>query len=254
MNTININYAKTCLPLSITRGNVEQRMQKARLFNLKFYDELQSCIKDDKIAPKTFARMLQKVAGHKFGIDILPAQDKSKSQMNYSLSYTPKKTEHKGYILTLPMVFYNEKIHKSYAPIFLKVTQNLFNELFNPKIHSRFMALFKKGYNIKSIMEFYESNLTKQETLIPENLEKFLEGKSAQEKIDSLHFLRYKLMSEKNTAQASSGIDKRIERHNNLQYIRPEGFYSLDKYKYDEKISILNDKLAEIIQNERRFI
>lgn len=251
MNTIKINYAKTCLPLSITKGNVEQRMQKARLCNLKFYDELQSCIKDDKIDPKAFARKLQKVAGRKFGIDILPALDKSKISMAYNLSATPQKTEHKGYALTLPMVFLNEKIHKSYAPIFLKETQNLFNELFNPKIHSRFMTLFKKGYNIKSIIEFYESNLTKKETLTPENLEKFLEGKSAQEKIETLQYCRNKLMSEKNTAQASSGIDKRIERHNNLQYIRPEEFYSLDKYKYDEKISILNNKLTEIVQNER---
>lgn len=249
MSTVNVNYAKLNLPLSITKGNVEQRMQKARLLNLKFYDELQGCIKNDKIDPKAFVRKLQRVAGHKFGIDILPILDKK--QRSDRLSYNLEEVGHKGYTLTLPMVFYNEKIHKSSALVFLKETQNLFNELFNPKIYSRFMALFKNGYDIKSIIEFYKSNLAKKAELTSENLEKFLDGKSLQEKIETLQYCRYKLMSEKNTAQASFKIDEKIQHYNTLQYIRPEGFYSLDKYKYDEKILILNNKLAEIIQNKR---
>lgn len=251
MGTIKINYVKSNLPLSITKGNVEQRMQKARLFNLKFYDELQGCIKNNEIAPKTFARKLQEVAGYKFGINILPAKSSDNVKMSYSLNYGLKKVEQKGYSLNLPMVFYNEKIHKSSAPKFLKETQNLFNELFNPKIRSRFIALFNKGYDIKSVMKFYESNLTKEAKLTPENLEKFLDGKSAQEKIETLQFCRYKLMSEKNTAQAAYRIDGHIQRHNNLTYVRPDGYYSLDKYQYDEKINTLNSKLAEIIQAER---
>ena len=46
-----INRTKAFIPLKISQGTTEQRFQKARLFNLKFYDELQDCIKDKEIAP-----------------------------------------------------------------------------------------------------------------------------------------------------------------------------------------------------------
>lgn len=248
MVQIKINHAKSFLPLSTSTGSAVQRMQKARLFNLKFYDNLQECIRNNEIAPRTFIKALRDTMGANIGIDIAPVNSKEEAYMAYCLN---AKGVCNGYMLGLPKAFYTEKIHKNSAPTFLNETQNMFNEIFNPKILQRFKILVNKFYNIKSILQFYKENVSGTATLTPEALENFLKNKRYQEQIDLLQFMRYKLLSEQNTAQAKYQIDKRIECHNNFKYERKENYYDLDKYQFGTKLGLIQNKLAEAIKLER---
>lgn len=243
-----IHHLKTSIPLSVSVGSVEQRFQKARLFNLKFYDELQDCIKKDEIKPRVFSNKLKSVLGAKLGITILPVDAAKDSYTKYSLN---QNFETIGYTLGLPLDIFSNGIHKNYAPYFLKETQNLLNEAFNPKIIKRFMCLLSKGADINKIIGFYQKNLASEALLEDAALEEFLHEKTSTQSIDELQFLRYRLLSEKNTKLASYQIDRRIGRHNDLHYVRPEGYYSLEKYHYDEKLNKLENKLQELIQENR---
>lgn len=250
MNRLKINRIKTHLPLLPSRGTTEQRLQKARVLNYSFYDALQYEFKKDMITPASFIKVLQNVVGAKIGLSIGKANDKLGSFVKYCLN---QKLCCNGYFLQLPFANFEEKIHKSSAPIFLKETQNLMNEVLNPKFMQRYANIVNKGYNIDAMVDFYKNNIEKTNMLSTDSLEKFLSNKAAREKIDTLQFLRYRLMSEKNTEFASYQIDKKIEYHNKLKFIRPNNYYDLGKYKYDEKIQILNNKLLEIIQSERNL-
>ena len=135
----------------------------------------------------------------------------------------------------------------------MKQTQNLFNEAFNPKILKRYAAILSAGLeNSKTVVDFYAKNVSGTSVLSRDALSGFLQDKSSKQKIDILQFMRYKLMSERNTLQASYQIDRRIERHNNLKFIHKQAEdYSLEKYQFEDKFKLLEEKLAETIQAER---
>lgn len=248
MITYKINHAKSTIPLAISKGTTAQRMQKARVLNLAFYDKLQGAIKNNQIAPRTFVSKLRSIIGAKPGIYISEVDSNKNCYTNYCFDAKAKSL---GYTIGLPWTDHTQNIHKNNAAFFLKQTQNLLNELFNPKIFSRFIALANSGENIDSILSFYDTNLSQKANLEPEILDKFLENKSNKQKINTLQFLRYKLLSEQNTTQASYQIDKRIEKHNGFRYQRPENYYDMEQYHYENKLRILNENLAEVLQNER---
>lgn len=248
MIRLKINSTKNFIPLSISKGTSEQRMQKARLLNLAFYDNLQNSIRNNEIAPKTFINRLNSTIGTKLGISISETQNKNESYTSYCFNEKGKST---GYVLGLPLAFYTRNIHKNNAQTFLKETQNLLNEAFNPKIFQRFVTLVNKGYDVKSIVNFYTDNISQTAILKEEDLKNFLENKPNSEKIDTLQFMRYKLLSEKNTQIASKQINNRIEKHNNFKYEHPENYYNLEKYQYNNKLEIINTLISNSIKLER---
>ena len=248
MIKLKINNAKTFIPLSISKGTQEQRMQKARLLNLAFYDNLQECIRNNEIAPRTFINKLNSTIGTRLGINIIGTESKKDSCLSYCFN---SKATSIGYTIGLPLTFYSDRIHKNNAQTFLKETQNLLNEAFNPKILRRFVKLINKGYDIKSIINFYKNNIAQTAVLNKKDLDTFLDKKSNTEKIDILQFFRYKLLSEKNTLEATKQIDKRIEKHNNLRYEHHENYYNLEKYQFDSKFGTINQILSDFIQLER---
>ena len=244
-----INHSKNFVPLSIAKGSQEQRMQKACSYNLAFYDNIQDCIRKNEIAPRTFINKLNSTIGAKLGINIINVEKQKDAQTSY---YFNDKCKSIGYAIELPKSsFSNNNIHKNSARTFLIECQNMLNEAFNPKILQRYVVLFNKGYDITSIKNFYKNNISQTAELKAENLEKFLENKSNTEKIDSLQFIRYKLMSEKNSTEAIEQIDKRIEKHNNFKFVNSSDYYDNKKYQFDEKIEILNKALLNTIKNER---
>ena len=234
----------------MTKGTAESRFQKARLLNLRFYDNLQEHIKNDMVAPRTFCKTLKDTLGAKnFGLDIMEENNINQGKLMYAFDH---KAESRGYLLSLPLTLFNEKIHKNSCKTFLHRTQTLFNELFNPKIFCRYISLVNKNRNIKTIMNFYGKNISETNTLTQETLNKFIEKVPSKAKVDVLQLFRYKLLSEQNTHRASNQIDKKIQHYNNFTYVRPEGFYNLDKYKYDEKFEIINKKLLDTIKKHRK--
>lgn len=251
MFKIKINNAKTYLPSSMRSGTMEQRFQKARLMNLRFYDNLQDSFRDREVAPRTFAKVLRESSHKDISVEIFESPKEKSSLLTHKLN---KNAENKGYIMFLPFNYLTQKIHKNNAPIFLRETQNFFNEIFNPKIFKRATSLTKNLTLSPKVLEFYAQKVSGTSNFSKLELEAFLsEINNKKLQIDALQYLRYKLQCEQNTSKAAFQIDRSIEKHGGFKYVKPDNAYSQEKYHYEDKMQIIKDKLIDLINSERNL-
>ena len=229
-------------------GTTEQRLQLARLMNLRFYDNLQDGIKNREIKPGTFKNILRSTIGQPIKIVMAESLNQKAGRLLHSIN---EKAEAIGYTLELPHTVYYKNIHQSTSLIFLQETQKLFEEVLNPKFFQRFINMFAKGYNMSEISEFYNANIRKTQKLTGKALDKFLEKKSAREQIETLQFIRYQLIKEKNACVGLKDIEKSIARHTGLKYIHDENFYSFKDYDFEGKFALIESRLKRLIQTER---
>lgn len=243
-----INKIRTFLPLSVSKGTTEQRLQKARDFNLKFFKDLQYEIENREIKPAAFKRTLKENSSPEIGIKLLESTD---SNIRLSSSTTTK-CKINGYSFYFPLTFFSKNIRQSMEQSFLAETQSFFNHIFNPKFLTREISIINKGYHTEQLRPFYAENITGTKVLKKEVLNDLLKGKKPAERIDYLQALRYKLLDEMNTRKAEFQIDKLIEKFENIKFLNKN--YDLTPYRYEEKMTLLNTRLKQSIQEARESV
>lgn len=244
-----IDYPKTHVPLSMAKGSTEQRLHLARLMNLRFYDNLQDYIKNKEVKPGTFKKVLRDTVGYPIRIDIAESLNPKSGEMHHVL--VSNKGISRGYSIALPMTDYYKNIHQSTSLIFLQETQKFFEEILNPKFFKRFLTLLAKGYDMKSLTEFYQKNIQGTQKLTAKSLDRFLQNKPASQQIDTLQFFRYQLMKEQNNCAGIKGIEGRIAKYQGLKYQHSADFYSFKDHDFDEKFALLESRLKHLISSER---
>ena len=249
MLKLRIDYPKTYVPLSMAKGSTEQRLHLARLMNLRFFDNLQDSFKAREVKPGTFKKILRETVGHPIKIDIAESLDPKSGEMRHIL--LGDKGISRGYSIALPLTDYYKNIHQSTSLIFLQETQKFFEEILNPKFFKRFLTMLGKGYNMKEITEFYQTNIQNTQKLTAKSLDKFLQNKPTAQKIDILQFFRYQLMKEQNSCAGIKGIEGRIAKYQDLKYNHSGDFYSFKEHDFEEKFALLESRLKHIIQTER---
>ena len=247
MIKISIDKSKTFLPLNIAKGTTEQRLQKARLLNLKFYDNLQYEIIKREIKPAAFKRTLKSTAGAKIGIDIFNAGCENASNLTFRIN---KDRKIKGFSFFLPLEYWTGNIRQSLQTVFLRETQKFFNEICNPKFAARKLTIYNKFRNLSEVDAFYAQNINGKNELKNDILKDFLSKRSDREKIDILQYLRYTLQCEQNIKKAEYQVDRHIEKAENLKFINKN--YDLTDYKYDKKFELLEKELKDIIKSVRQ--
>lgn len=250
MVKLKINYPKSYVPLTMSKGTTEQRLQKARLMNLRFFDNLQDSFKNREVKPSTFKKVLKSTLGCKsVKVNIFDSSTRGTgSQMVHAFN---EKGITDGYWIEIPYTGYTQNIKLSSARIFLQETQKFFEEIFNPKFFKRAVSMTNKGYNGKEIINFYQNNVHKTQKLNSKTLENFLKGKPATEQIDTLQFFRYELQKEQNRCKGLKGIEKSIEKHTGLQQVHSSDFFEFKEYNFNQKFEIIENKLRQLIQTER---
>ena len=251
MTMITINKSKMFLPLSSAKGTAAQRLEKARQLNLTFYKNLQDRFIKREVKLGAFKQELQKAAGMNLGVEITEVIPQSKVALTHLVSNAnlAKTCKIDKYLFELPFTFQKNSIKKCSANIFLRETQKFFNEILNPKFLAREVSLINKYKNLAEAGRFYNENIAGKNQLKTERLENLIKDKPAAEQIDMLQYFRYKLLSEENIHNADYEIDKLIEKMDNMHYEKKN--YDLSAYNYDNKKSVLNKKLADILKNER---
>lgn len=244
---IKINKPKTFLPLSIAKGTTEERFAKATQSNLKFYKDLSYDFKDREVGLPTFKRSLREATGNRINIQTFANEEDLTTSV--SSSYWGKTNKYSGYTLKLPVRIWTDKVQQRTAPLFLNETQNFFSYIFNPKFLARKISMLNKGHDVAGADDFFKSNLSGAQKLDKEALETFLEDKSNAEQINILQALRYDLMLEKSTKSAQFAIDKQIEKIEHVKMLGKN--YDLSQFNYDEKLQVLNNKLASVLQEAR---
>lgn len=250
---LTINRKKMFLPLKKVKGSAEQRLQRARELNLQFYDNLQKEFVDGKVTPGKFRSVLSHTAGKRLNI-ILENSFFSRTPLFSHACHTKKKSGiFQAYSMTIPRTdTLTDLIDRNSAPTFLKATQGFFNEILNPKFFTRGVALMVKSKAAQAQGIFYEKNIAGKNKLSEKRLDNLLKRTPQKNKIDMLQFFRYSLLSEKNTKEAEPQIDQSIAKSVKMTIINRR--YNLEDYKYDEKLALLNKKLAELLAEERAKI
>lgn len=249
MVNFKINYGRTFLPLEKVKGTTEQRLSKAIDANVKFLRNLKYDFVDREVATPTFKRTLKESSNKKIPINVYEAMEHTtNTEMTHSIGRTKVFS---GYTLFVPHTFDKKHIPQSSTQEFMKTTQKFFNEIFNPKFFKRKISMLNKNQDVKGVSDFYEANIKGTNKLQEKHLDKFLNKKSTDEKINSLQMMRYDLMAERNTKNAEFPIDKQIEKMDNLKIQKD---YDTSKFEYDEKLELLNNKLNTILKSEREKI
>ena len=112
--------------------------------------------------------------------------------------------------------------------------------------------MFNKGHDVAGANKFFKSNLSGTQKLDEKALDTLLIDKNYAERINILQALRYDLMLEKSTKSAQFAIDKQIEKVEHVKMLGKN--YDLSQFNYDEKLQILNDKLASALQKARELV
>lgn len=247
---LNINSKKMFMPLKNVKGTTEQRLQQARDLNVKFYENLQKHFVDRKVTPAKFRTSISKAAGKAFSIDM---EDPVKCNLSMFSHRAGKMnaTEIDTYVFTIPRTSsLDDSITQSTAASFLKATQEFFNEITNPKFLKRGISISNKTKSCKKQMEFYEKNIAGNNTLTEKRLDNLLKVTPAKIKVDTLQLFRYKLLSENNVREATPQIKKSIAKADNIMYL--EKGNDLSRYGFEEKMALLNKKLAEVLSEKRQ--
>ena len=247
---IKINKPKTFLPLSIAKGTTEERLAKATQSNLKFYKNLSYDFKNREMKLATFKRNLREATGNRINIQTFANENDLASSV--TSSHWGRTNKVSGYTLKIPVRLWTDKVQQRTSPLFLNETQNFFSYIFNPKFLARKVAMLNKKHDIAGAGKFFKSNLSGTQKLDKKALDALLIDKNYAEKINILQTLRYDLMLEKSTKSAQFAIDKQIEKVEHVKILGKS--YDLSQYNYDEKLQILNDKLASVLQKARELV
>ena len=140
----------------MAKGSTEQRLQLARLMNLRFYDNLQDVIKDKEVKPGTFKKVLKQTIGLPIRVDVVESRNPKAGQMLHILKGDGVAS---GYSIELPFTDYYKRIHQSSALIFLQETQKFFEEVLNPKFFKRFITMLGKGYDKQNLYDLRGLNV-----------------------------------------------------------------------------------------------
>lgn len=246
MIKIRVDKKASFLPIKLSRGTTPQRLESSIELNSKILKSLKYDFVDRKIKPATLKKTIKSVIGKNINLKIHAVDNPKEANLTH---YVNSSKVNKGYILNLPQNSWDNMIEQSHLGVVMKQVQKLCNKLYNPKFTVRELKLFKNESIMEETGKFFADNVTEKQVLKTKKLDKFLKGKTPNEQIDVLQVMRYNVLTEKNNHVAEPIIDRQIAKLENM-HIQGKN-YDLSEYKFDEKMQILNKKLAQVIQDER---
>jgi len=239
-----VNYPATYLPLKMSKGTAQQRLDRARELNEAFFQKLRLGFQYSEISPGIFVDMLKKTTSHPIHVEIIRAGDVM-SKNTYHL-YDDNGVNN-GYLIALPLSL-NGRIVKSDIMSCMAHTQLLFNEILNPKFFKRVLSYFSKSSDARKDQNFYINNISTYKKLTKQDLTEFLKDKTTEQQIDVLQMFRYKLASDDNLLQFMSKFKKKLPK----EFKGCNSYYGcLKKSVLDEKRNLISGTLADIIQKAR---
>lgn len=235
MIKLTFNHIKTHLPLKQAAGSYEQRLQKAVELNEQFYKTLKKNFQYEDVPPRTFGKILRETANAPIKINIVDSNNITNGG-NVALNIS-EKCEVDGYTIFLPYSRFSGKISMANKRTFLKITQQFFDQILNPKYIKRQMAIITGGYDFQALSEFYNKNIANNTDLTKKALNQYLKGKKTEEKVNLLQHFRYLL--------------KRQEHECKMDILAEKGQKKLLENNIPQKIKIIEETLATTISKER---
>lgn len=247
MIKLTINNAKTHLPLKKAKGTYQARTRKAAELNEQFFENLKGTFVYGNLSLNIFSQILKKFVPKNINLEVIADPDTIKS---YTSLYLDNKGKINGYILSIPVDSEN-KISKFQIGNIMQSTLELFTRILNPKINNRGVNTINKNIN-NSNQQKLSNIICSSKTLTETALDNYLSVNTNLEKIDILQNIRYIIKLKLNKYRTGNKYQKEIEklyRYKNMPKAEPVKYTT---YKIPQKMKLLEQKLAEIIKEERR--
>lgn len=241
-----IDTFTTVLPQSMIKGTTSEKLQKARACNVEFYKQLLPEFKDREVKNSTFKRVLSHVIGKR---RILVELVNTVGTMEpFAAHQVTKNGTFSGYLLGISQSIFRPTIGHHTKRTFLKQTQKMFNNLYNPKFFARTVSLINNKQNTKTFDAFLTKYVKSTNPLESETLDKFLGKKPLKKQINLLQHMRYTIFSEKNLQQGQYDLDRQFEKSEHMVISKN---YNFDNFRYDDKLNVINIKLAQVLKEVR---
>lgn len=241
-----IDTFTTVLPQSMIKGTTPEKLQKARACNIEFYKQLLPEFKNREVKATAFTRVLRHVIGkRRIALELEKIMGEDKPFVSHQLT---KGKLLKGYLIGLHQDLVLNTIKQKSERTFLQQTQKLFNDLYNPKFFARAISVINKKQNTKAYNAFLAKHIISTKPLTPENLDKFLGKKPLDKQINLLQNMRYTILSNQNLQQGQYELDRQIEKSEHMVINKK---YKFEEYQYDDKLQVLNAKLAQVLKDAR---
>ena len=247
MITLKINPKKTFLPLKIAKGTTSERLDRAIKMNDEFHEILKKNFTDGEMSRFRFSKLLQKSAGNKIPVNYYDEWSTT-GEMRHIVD---ENSVCAGYFTIFPKNINSDKVKSTTMKSLLRITQDFFTEILNPKIFAREISMFNKGENLKAAQEFFNNEINIIGEINTKKLAKYLKPLSQEEKIDTLQFFRYGLMKEENANQFAKHYMRKLNRTPYSETKYSENAITSNPYKYPDKIKIIETELTKILQQAR---
>jgi len=245
---------------SIIKGSPQSRREMVSKFNEQIFEGVYSRLENDSVHISDIKRVINEVIPEKKKIEIKPF--KAKGQYEGGSDYT---YDSKGHITgqTIEMPMKKCRMKQNAMVTFMHELTHVLDTLVNPKFTARTNTMYKKELYTKSFDKVmnkrlykYEkfSNDTQKNQIIEErrqDVKKFLDGKTAEEKIDYIQEMRNTLQTEKNAYSEQYKYAQILkERGKSVEETDLEN--EVSGYMFDEKLQMLKETGFEIIAKERK--
>lgn len=248
---IRIDHIKTHLPLSKIKGTAQARLNQTIKMSDNFFENVKGSFGYQNISTGILSNIFKKSLNPEIEVKVF-GKPRAVNESSTDLAFNGGgvKAETIGYEVILPVEPYKQRIEKSSIKLIMKEAFGIFYKVTNPKILQREINIVNKRYDLTNLAALLKEKGLNSKKINEFDIDKLLAGRKVQEKVDLLQSLRNYLkqqfyMLENNAKyQLRNGKISKLKRTTIIH--KPHTSFNLP-----EKIEVVENKLAQIMKNER---
>lgn len=257
----NILLPQVKLPYKYTRGSVSLRQQRADKLTDKLYHSLRGRFdKNGELKLDNIQKCIDEILPQRIKVLVKNAEPTDEFDAYSDILYSDKSGKIKVTTIELPSK--KGKVKLIDLPTILHEFQHVADQIFHPKYLARNQSMsnasmYTKKYNVlyDEYMYSYEGPVGKKDRAyilkhLRHRIKHFLRKMKPEEKIDYLQDSRYNLMMENKAYFTQQKYAKKLQKQH--VDVKTADITKWNKdYMFAEKIKLLEDIIASIIEKER---
>lgn len=249
---IRIDHIKTHLPLNKIKGTPQARLNQAIKMSDNFFENVKGSFGYQNISTGILSNIFKKSLNPEIEVNVF-GNPRAVNKSSTNLAFNGVTSETMGYEVFLPVEPYNKRIEKNSIKLIMKEAFGIFYKVTNPKILQREININNKQYDLTNLTALLKEKGLNSKKINEIDLDKLLAGKEVPEKVDLLQGLRNHLKQKFYTLENNAKYQFKDGKITKLK--RPTAIHKPHtSFNLPEKIEFVENKLAQIIKNERARI
>lgn len=247
MIKITLNKTATSLPLKELNGSTNKRTKKAAQMNKEFFDNIKGGFTNGELSSNVLFQIIKKHTPQNIQTKFIKDYNNLRSGISVHID---DKGCISSYILSIPVKERAETVSRLKINTIMQTMSEFFERICNPKYNNRDIKFLNKKLIDTNTYETI-SQIYKNKDLTLEKLNEILKKFKPQEQIEILQNLRYNLKIKLNAFKQGEKYQKEIEKLYKYKNMQKANTRPYQRLQFAEKIEIIEQKLAQIIKEER---